>query len=258
MASDVTLESAKKAVLFPFQSRRWGLKLLIGSALSLANTILPIIPLIPAYGYFSQIAKRVILADQDPDLPEWDDWGLFFSDGIKVFGANALYMLPGGLSLMLGYLLMFTLNFAFMFDPRFYTDPEAVMPAFFLGSFAGTLAGMFFLVVGMLLMAAANLFLLPALGHLLATGRFGAAFRVREWWPMFKANLGGYILTLLLLTGVYLVLIWSAYALYFTVILCFLMPFAMMAAGFLMNAIHFSLLAVAYRDGKRKLADMPA
>ena len=38
----------------------------------------------------------------------------------------------------------------------------------------------------------------------------------------------------------------------------YLEPNADAYTGFLMNAIQFSLLAVAYRDGKRKLADLPA
>jgi hypothetical protein len=42
---------------------------------------------------------------------------------------------------------------------------------------------------------------------------------------------------------------------YFTVVLCFLMPFAMMAATFLISTIQFSLIAVVYRDGARKLAE---
>lgn len=255
MASTASLEGVKKAVLFPFGGRGWGVKWVIGSALGLANSILPFLPMIPLYGYVGQIAKRVILHDEDPELPEWGDWGLFFSDGIKIFGAAMVFMLPGGLAMFLGFLLMFGMNFAFLFDPQFYNNPEAVMTGFMMASLFGTFAGILVMVVGMLLMAAAGLFMLPALGHLVARGEFGAAFRVGEWWPIFKANFGGFLMALLIMYGVNMVFMWAVYALYFTVVLCFLMPFALYLATFLMTAIQFSLISVAYRDGARKAAE---
>jgi hypothetical protein len=91
MASTASLEGVKKTIFFPFKGKSWGVKLLIGSALNLANYIIPLLPLIPVYGYAGQIARRVILQDEDPEMPEWSDWGLFFSDGIKLLGAAAIY-----------------------------------------------------------------------------------------------------------------------------------------------------------------------
>ena len=54
--------------------------------------------------------------------------------------------------------------------------------------------------------------------------------------------------------GVNMALIGAVYLLYFTVVLCILMLFALMAATFIMSSIHFSLIGVVYRDGVRKLA----
>ncbi len=255
MTSTASLEGVKKVVFFPFKGKSWGVKLLIGSALNLANYIIPLVPLVPIYGYAGQIAKRVILQDEDPEMPEWADWGLFFSDGIKLLGASVLYSLPGILTMIAGYVLMFAGNFAFMFDPRFYTSPESMGPEFIFGGMAAVFGGMLVIMIGLLLLAVAGLFMPPALGHLIAKGEFGAAFRVKEWWPIFKANFSGFLLALVIQYGISMALIWAAYAFYFTVVLCFLMPFALVAAAFLMSVIHFSLIAVTYRDGVRKLAE---
>ncbi len=254
MASTASLEGVKKAVFFPFKSKKWGTKWLIGSALSLANFILPLVPLIPLYGYAAQIAKRIIRDDEDPDLPDWGDWGLFFSDGIKALGALLIFGLPGVLTVLIGYAVMLIGNFSFMLDPSFYQTNEP-SPEFFIGSMAGMFAGMFIIFLGVFLIAAGAFLAFPALGHLFAKGEFGAAFRFREWWPIFKANFSGYLLALLILYGVSMGLVWVAYIFYFTIILCFLMPLALCVVMFLTITIHFSLAAVAYRDGTRKLAE---
>jgi hypothetical protein len=253
MPTIASLEGTKKAVFFPFHGKNWGLKLLIGSALGLANYVIPFVPLIPLYGYAGQIAKRIIIEGEDPELPEWKDWGLYFTDGIKLFGATIIFMFPAILLMVGGYLLMFGMNFAFMFDPNFLKSAESVTP-FLLSSMAGAFVGMAIMMLGMLLGFVTGLFLPPALGHLIAKGQFSAAFRIREWWPIFKSNFGGYLLMFALLYGINIGMMWICYMFYFTIVLCFLMPFALAATTFLLSIIHFSLIAVTYRDGTQKIA----
>jgi hypothetical protein len=259
MTTTASLEGAKKAVFFVFKGKNLAVKWLIGSAIQLANYIIPIIPAIPLYGYVGQIAKRIIRQEEDPELPDWNDFGLFFSDGIKFFGVSLLYMLPGVLLMIAGYFAMSALNFAFLLDPGFYTSPSPELGSQYATLvMLGVAVGMVLLFLGMILMVVAGLFLPPALGHTVAKGEFGAAFRVREWWPVFKANFSGYILAMIVLYGVYMVMLGLVYALYFSVILCCLMPFALCAASFGMSAIQFSLIGIAYRDGLKKLAEKPA
>jgi hypothetical protein len=243
-----SLEGVKKVIFFPFKSKNWVGKCLIGSALCMANFIIPFFPLIPLYGYAGQIAKHVIRGDGDPDLPEWNDWGLFFSDGIKIFGATIIFTLPGVLIMIIGYFLMLGMNFLFVFDPVVYTS-NTLSPGFLIGSLAGTFVGFILIFIGILIAFACNIFLPPALGHLISRGDFGATFRVKEWWPIFKANFSGYVLAVLILYGVNMGLVWAAYIFYFTIILCFLVPIALCITMFLMITIHFSLISVAYCDG---------
>jgi hypothetical protein len=256
MASIVTLESAKQAVFFPFRGKNWGVKLLIGSALALASYFIPLLPAIPLMGYYAGIMKKVILQDADPELPEWNDWGTLILDGLKVGGVIIIYMLPAIFMIVAGYILFFVLNFAFAFSvtgdlySNYYPDP-----GMFFGSMAGMFGGMIVIYLGFFVALVTALLLPPALGNLIAKGDFGAAFRIREWWPVLKANWTGYILAIAISFGVIYLLYAGIMILYVTVVLCFLLPFAICILSYLLGAIQFSLYSIAYRDSLKKLAE---
>lgn len=256
MGSTTTLEGVKKAIFFPFQGEKWGIKMVIGSALGLASYILPIVPTIPLLGYYGQVMKGVIVNDEDPHLPEWSDWGTLFRDGIKLFGVSTLYMLPAYLLIIIGYVLMFVPYFGMMMSASStnYSTPVPD-PSLFLGSMAGMVIGMALLWAGLFVMLITTMFLPPALGNMTAKNDFSAAFHFKEWWPVFKANLSGFFLAIAILMGMYMLLVMAIYVLYFTVVLCFLMPLALCVIVYILGAMGFSLFAVAYRDGVRKLAE---
>ena len=254
MASTATLEGVKKAVFFPFTGKGAGMKLLIGSAISLANYIIPIVPAIPMLGYYAQIMKGVILRDEDPELPEWNDWGTFFMDGLKMLGASLIYMLPALLVVVVGYILFFVLDFGMAFSTTKLVHSSS-MPYSFLGSAIGMFAGMFIVMIGMFLMVVTMFFLPPALGNMIAKDNFGAAFRIKEWWPSFKSNFSGYILATAIVMGLAYLVAFVLMALYYSVVLCIVVPFAGSFVTFVIGAVSFSLYAVTYRDGVRKLAE---
>ena len=255
MKSTVTLEGVKKAVYFPFTGEKWGTKLLIGSAISLALYI-PVAGIaagIALAGYFGQIMKRVIVADEDPQLPEWMDWGMLFHDGVRIAGASLIYLLPGILFMIGGYVLFMVMDLAFAYSSASMNMVSSVFPVTFVGNMIGMLGGFGLIWFGLLVMIGGSIFLAPALGNLIAKDKFEAAFRIREWWPVLKANLGGYLLTIALVMGFYTIIIVVASSLSFTVILCVLIPFALCVELYLLGAMTFSLLAVSYRDGKRNI-----
>jgi hypothetical protein len=257
MASTATLEGVKKAVFFPFRGEKWGIKVLIGSALSLANFIIPLIPAIPMFGYFGRIMKQIIVQDEDPDLPEWNDWGALFLDGIKLFGAVLIYLLPALILTIGGYVLFMVLDFSLAFSSVGSTNSSS-FPVSMLGSMLGMFGGMAIMMLGMALTFITIIFIPPALGNMIAKGDFGAAFRVKEWWPVLKANLSGYILAVAIAMGLFYLMYMMTMIIYATVILCFLLPFAFCFIIFISGAIGFSIYAIAYRDGLKILATKPA
>ncbi len=56
-------------------------KLLIGSLVLLAGVLILPLPLL--IGYYFRVTRRTALGEQWP-LPEWDDWGGLFMDGLRV------------------------------------------------------------------------------------------------------------------------------------------------------------------------------
>ena len=253
MASTVSLEEVKKIISFPVKGEKWVLKNLIGAALILGNYILPLIPTLPVLGYAARVMKHVI-NDEDPALPEWNDWGSLFLDGIKVFGVVFIFELPALLVMLAGYAVVFIPVFIMAMNSNAKTLPDLFVPAEILGNFGG----MAFFLLGSFLSLAIMMFLPPALGNMIVRGDFAAAFRFKEWWPIFKASFGGYLVAIMLLLGMYIVLVFAVEFLVFTVILCLLVPIGMSFVNFALLAVMMALFGVAYRDGVRKLAAQPA
>jgi hypothetical protein len=255
MSSIVTLEGIQKAVFFPFRGPKWGERFLIGAALCFANFILPIVPLIPLFGYFNRIMKRIIVEEQDPQLPEWSDWGALFLDGLRLLGVMIIYMLPALILVAAGYILFMGLYFSLIFSSvNLAQGFSSYNPFPVLASSVGMLSGVAVLMAGILLSYLTLVFVPPALGHTAARGSFAAAFQFKEWWPIFKTNLSGYVVALALTLGLYTIMYILAIFLYATVILCFLLPFALALIFFIWGLLGSSLFAIAYRDGTRRLA----
>ncbi len=253
MASTVSLEGIKKAVYYPFQGRKWGLKLLVGSALSFAGFILPVIPVIPVFGYIGRIMQQIIVKDEEPQLPEWQDWGGLFLGGIKLLGAAIVYFLPSLIVTIGGYAVFMLLDFSLVFSTSAVNYSSNSFPAPLILSILGMFAGMIVMMLGMVLVFLTVIIIPPALGNLIAKDDFGAAFRFREWWPVLKANLSGYILAVAISLGIFYLLYILALVFYATIILCFLLPFLFALISFLSSMLALGLFAIAYRDGLNKL-----
>lgn len=76
---------------FVFQDERWVQKVLIGGLFYIAAFILIGLPFI--LGYCARLTRNVINGLAKP-LPEWDDLGSFFADGVKLFCVGLIYFVP--------------------------------------------------------------------------------------------------------------------------------------------------------------------
>lgn len=252
MTKTYSLEGVQTILAFPFRSPGWQSKFAIGVALFFANYVIPIVPSIFTLGYYSKIMKASISDDTEPTLPDWDDWGKLFSSGLKVFGATFVYTLPVLLCIIGGYILMLLLPFAmglFSSGSRYQTMSAAMAP-----TMIGFFAGFILFIAGFILTIPLMILLPPALAHVVAKDSFGAAFRIREWWAILRANLGGFFTAFIIVGGVYVILILLVYLFYYTVILCFLMPLAMSVATAYLSIISARVVGEAYRKGVENLA----
>ncbi len=254
MAQSYTSDDLKAVFAYPFQDEAWKNKFLIGSLIIFSGFIIPLIPFIFLYGYMAQIMHRIIVQKGSPYLPEWDDWGKLFIDGAKLLGAVFVYILPL-------LVVMFAGMFIFFFSVGF--SGTLIAAAEQSGQEAGGLAAVLpilgtlsmLLLCGLTMLYAIGIgLLMPAIiGHVIATDDIMAAFRVGEWWAIFKANIGGFLIAYVIIMAISTALSFGLQLLYITIILCCLIPFLMPPITMYLFAIQGVIYAEAYRDGLAKL-----
>ena len=254
MTTSFTSDDLQALVKFPFQDPQWKSKLGIGSLIMLAGFIIPIVPIFFLYGYCALIMRGIIVDRKEAFLPEWDDWGKLFIDGVKIFGITLIYMLPFILLMIVGYAVFFATAMipAFTYNPDTGSNPGGFFPVIGVIIFMGTFG------VGMLLMLIISFFLPAIVTHAIATDEFSAAFRFREWWDIFTANIGGFVIAYVILAGFWIAMSVVLQVLYFTIVLCCLVPFIIIIVYLYMMVIGSVMFGQAYRDGVDKLNAPPA
>ena len=250
-----TTDNLKALLTFPFEDNDWKNKFLIGSLIVFAGFAIPLIPFFFLYGYMMQIMRHIIVEKGKPFLPKWDDWGKLFVDGAKLLGVVLIYMLPIMVLMMIGFFIMFLLPMlgipvAVIGGEE---NPEAAGAMMGILSIVSMLA--FFVVVGisMIIGLAIGVVMPAIMGHVAATDDFGAAFRLKEWWAIFKANVGRFMLAYLIVFAISMVLNSILGFLYCTIILCCIVPFLTAPVTLYTLIMSGALFGEAYREGVRKL-----
>ena len=259
-----TTDNLKELLTFPFQDDDWKNKFLIGSLIVFAGFAIPLVPFFFLYGYMMQIMRHIIVEKGKPFLPKWDDWGKLFVDGAKLLGAALIYMLPVIVLITIGSFIIFLLPIVGI--------PLAIAGGEENPEAAGTMMGIlsmismatFFIIlgIGMIFGLAIGVVMPAIMGHVAATDDFGAAFRFKEWWTIFKANVGGFMLAYLIVFAISIVLNSILGFLYCTIILCCVVPLLTAPVTLYTTILSGALFSEAYREGvenvERNIIDTPA
>ena len=163
-----------KAFTFLFNDKKWIGKFLVGVVISLV----PIVNF-AGYGYMIQLLKNVRDGAEET-LPDWDDFGKYFVDGLKFMLGFLVYLIPVIL------LSFFVLIFAIVADAA-----GDAGDAFGVAMMLLTCLIFFFTFLPMLLY--------PAL--FIQYGKedhISDMFKLREMRDLFKANSGNYIIVLIM------------------------------------------------------------
>jgi hypothetical protein len=257
MTQSYTSDDLKQLFGYPFQDIRWKHKFLIGSLVVLAGFIIPLIPFCFVYGYMAQIMRRIIVEEGDPYLPEWDDWGQLFMDGLKLLGAILLYSLPIIVLFFAAYILFFAMvGLSAAATGAAESAGEAPSALVAIGPLAGILFFCVAFAAIMILSLAIGLLSPAIMGHVVATNEFSAAFRIREWWSIFRANIGGFLIAYVVVLAISVAFSFGISLIYLTIILCCFLPFILAPATVYMLAIYGVVFAEAYRAGVQKLEDL--
>jgi len=252
MSEALTLSSLKAVFKFPFQQSDWQNRFLVGSVILLASLMIPIVPALLVYGYILQV-MRLAIEGKGLDLPAWDDWGELALDGLRGFLVSLAYMLPGTLIYFGGMILYFVSVLALPILMEVVGQESQLafaLPLLMLASMSIMFLSM---LVASLLFLVGVVPLPVAIAHFAAQGEVGAAFRVREWWPLLRINKLGYFVCLVVIVGLmatmyYLVMMFG----YCT---CCLFSLLMIPAGFYVSLVSAVLLGQTYRESVALLQD---
>ncbi len=248
-----SLMNFKNLLAYPFKDKKSGTKILIGSLLIFSSAIIPILPALIVLGYIMQIAKRIIDGDGQLSMPNWDQWSEYLKEGFKWFVVLLIYAIPLILIFSAGYLI-YMVSFVGLIALE-----ESANPSFwsFILPFFGMGVLFFSMFIGILLALVEFLFLPAGLMHIVHTGKLSSIFKLREWWPLMKKNFLGFLVAMIFLFGFYYFMMMAFSALYLSVLLCFVIPFAMAPLTFLMGLWTIPLFAQAYREVKPEAPEVP-
>jgi hypothetical protein len=166
---------------YVFEDPRWLQKILIGGLFYLAGLF--IIGWFFVFGYVAQVTRNLIAGAAVP-LPEWEDLGGFFNEGVRLVGVALCYALP---FIAVALVLVFP---AIVLDAA---DPgEAAESAFAI--FFGCLSCLL-VPIGLL----SWIFLPASLLFTVVEQRFGAAFEFTRLWAFIRPNIGNYLLAIVVM-----------------------------------------------------------
>jgi hypothetical protein len=173
-----------KSFSFVFEDEAWITKLLIAAAILLLGIVFSwmlLIPMIIALvllaGYGVEIIRRVMRGEID-GLPEWDDWGALFKDGLMVMIIGIVYALP---------IIILSICFSVPIGVA-AENAEGVSAAFSLLLSCVTL--LYAIVLSLVLPAATAFYA--------AEDDLGAAFRFGEVFRLVREHLSTYLITFLM------------------------------------------------------------
>ena len=174
-------ESVGDSFGFVFKDPRWVQKVIVGSIVVVASVFG--IGLVLLAGYFLRLARRVRDGEPHP-LPEWDDWGGLFVEGLTVMLIYAGHVIPVAI---LGAVLVLAISGAISLAARSGSLPDGIQ----ILIVAALLAGALLYAVAILTV---SIVLVVSFVRFVQTGELKDAFDFRAAIAELRQNLFPYLL----------------------------------------------------------------
>lgn len=243
------MNNLQDTLLFPFQDAESRKQFLFACLVALAGFIIPLIPMVILTGYAAKIMRQIIEERRKPSMPDWQDsdWSEMFRDGLRIYGAQIVWMLPIFIIMGIGFIMVFGGSIGLSFSAN--QDMQTVAP---VG--AGLLAlGVIFILIFSLL-ALPYAVIVGAVGpHVAVTRSFESAFRFKEWWSIFRKALAQFVLAYIIAMAITWVFTFIAQIAMLTVILICVLPFLMIPFVAYNVLLRNALNAQAYAIGSDNL-----
>jgi hypothetical protein len=237
---------------FPFRGEKAFEKLVIGWLVNLLNFFIPLLPAILAVGYQYRIMSRDINGDGALEMPEWDDlWGMF-KDGFRLWSVNLIYSLPAIL-LALVVLVINLIPVIVIIIGAIQENEEVLMVGSTSIFFLPMISVLISLVTWVIQMVLSFL-MYPALGQVVAEGKFAGGFHFKAWWSVLKRNFLGY----LIVVGASLALSFVFGTIMQVLVMTIVGIIAIPMGSFIMQCYSYALIAEAYVAGRVKPVEEPS
>jgi len=175
-----------RSFTFVTEDPEWVKKILIGGVFTLACALLVGLPFV--LGFFSRTLRNVVAGETRP-MPDWDDLGGIFNEGLRLTAVYLLYTLAFVAALAaLGCVVMLPV-LALSGSGRHPSDVFGVLGGL------GIVAGYGLLMVGSLALA---VYLPAALARSALRGTVADGFAWQEILGFIKANLANYLISLVI------------------------------------------------------------
>jgi hypothetical protein len=230
-------------LMFPLKDQEARMKFLYVSLAILAAFIIPILPMIAALGYTARVMANII-EDKTLQMPDMKNIEKMFLEGLRLWGVRTVFMAP-----MIAGIMLISLGFVVF--PFLLTITEGETPVWTLAAIFVPMLCMFPI---MLFGVAVGIILPAAECHVVVSSEFAAGFRVQEWWAIFRANLGQFLLAYALSVGISMALSMVMQALMMTVVLTCLLPLVMPVIIAYLMLVRGALQATAYRNALKLTA----
>lgn len=243
------MTNLQEILLFPVRDSQSRIQFLIACAIMFAAVFIPILPSLILMGYSARIMRQIIEQKKGPSMPLWQgrDWSELLMDGVRLYGAQIVLMLP--LLLLIGCGLVFMVSGAIAIPvlAEEGTSPWAIGGVFFM------LIGTFFMGLFALLSMPYSVIISAALPHVAVQRSFQAAFQFREWFSIFRKAVGQFILGYAVILIASMVFMFVIQIAMLTIVLLCIVPLLMAPYMAYQILITNAVFAQAYAVGRDAL-----
>lgn len=241
------LDGLSALLRFPFREREAQHRFLLGCALLIVGTVIPILPTIFVYGYLLRV-MRASIRGEGWRLPPWEEWGDLFVEGLKSLAVTLAYLAPGWLVFMFGFAIYFMAGPFSIVLMR--SAPRGASSAMLVSFLVGMAVLFISLSIGTFLSILGTLPLPVALARLAESGRIGDAFHLRAIWRAVRASFWAYVGAWVIIVGLAGIAYLLYTVLYFTWVLCFVAFLVLMPAMFYVLTIGAVVFGEYYRQAQ--------
>ena len=239
------MNNLQEILLFPVRDAEARKQFLFACLVALAGFIIPIIPMIFLTGYSTKIMRQIIEERKSPSMPDWQtsDWSEMFMDGLRIYGAQFVLMLPIIIIMGIGFVSM--ISGSITASVSLSDNGQSFAPI----GISVFMLGFLFIMLFSVLAIPYGVIVSAVVPHVARTRSFESAFHFKNWWSIFRKGLGQFLLAYVITLAISWVLMFVIQFAIITIVLLCIVPFLMIPYVAYNILLKNALFAQAYTSG---------